>query len=866
MSRARTLLFCFCASATRLSAQDYLITTFAGGAPTPADSDAALVSIGRPAALALDATDRPYFSSGYSIFRLEPGGQLSRIAGNGRFGSSGDGGPAVTAQIMPLGIAVAPSGELYFVDALTTIRKVSRSGVLGAVVSNLPPIGSMAVDQEGSIYFSSFLSNLIQKLSSSGAITTIAGSSASGYSGDGGPARNAQLNTPGNIAIDSAGNLYIGDTGNNRVRRVSPAGIITTIAGNGTYGSTGDGGPATQAAIRGPGPMTVDRSGNVYISELTTGTIRRISSTDGTITTVFSSPAVPATVPGSIAVNSHGDIYYTDSDHSVINRISGSTVTAIAGNRQFSFSGDGGPARQAQLGGPSAVAVDAAGNVLIADTYNSCIRKVSPDGIVTRIAGNGTFGAPGENVVATASALYQPIALALDKAGDIFFTTGNEAKIHKVSADGILTTIAGTSTLGYSGDNGPAAQAQLADPGGLAVDSAGNLYIADGANERVRKISPAGIITTVAGTGAIGSSGVGGPAVAAELSGPSSVAVDTADNLYILDLALNGRILKVDRNGTLTQLAGGDSFGNTPRGRQVYFLNTLAVDNTGVIYFTDSDEYRVRSLSPGGIAHSIAGNRTPGYSGDGGLGTEAQLLNPAGLAVDPTGRVYIADSGDNAIRLLQPLPTANTIVSVTNGASGAAGAISPGEIVVIYGNQLGPEPLAIQPNGISVTFNGVPAQVVYGSTTQVCAVVPASVSGGNADLAVSYLSNTAHATVTTTSSAPGIFTLDVSGTGQAVAFNQDGSINSPANPAAAGGVLFLYGTGLGLSTDAVRIVIAGVMTNPESVAAFTGSTIQGLSEIRVRIPTSTPVGGAVPIQVLAGTAESQSGLTVAVTH
>ena len=306
-------------------------------------------------------------------------------------------------------------------------------------------------------------------VSGSSTITTVAGIGTGGYSGDGGQATSAQLYDPFAVAVDAQGSLYISDTSNHRVRKVSN-GVITTVAGTGTKGYSGDGGQATSAQLYYPEGIAVDGQGNVYIADEYNHRIRKVTP-DGIITTV-------------------------------------------AGTGTLGYSGDGGQATSAQLNYPYGVAVDGQGNVYIADDDNNRIRKVTTDGIITTVAGTGTAGDTGDGGQATSAQIYDPYAVAVDAQGNLYIGEDSGHRVRKVSG-GVITTVAGTGTKGFSGDGGQATSAQLYYPDGVAVDAAGNLYIADEYNHRIRKVS-GGIITTVAGTGTEGFSGDGGPAISAQ--------------------------------------------------------------------------------------------------------------------------------------------------------------------------------------------------------------------------------------------------------------------------------------------------------------------------------------------------------------
>ncbi|MFH1352591.1 MAG: LamG-like jellyroll fold domain-containing protein [bacterium] len=371
-------------------------------------------------------------------------------------------------------------------------------------------------------------------------ITTVAGTGSSGYSGDGGSATSAQLNLPCGVTADDSGNVYIADRNNHRVRKVNTSGTITTIAGNGSAGYSGDGGTATSAQLYFPFGVAVDSSGNVYIADYGNNRIRKIN-TSGIITT-------------------------------------------IAGNGSGGYSGDDGSATSAQLYYPAGVAVDGSGNIYIADYYNHRIRKVDLSGYITTIAGNGSAGYSGDGGTATSAQLYYPAGVAVDGAGNIYIADYNNKCIRKINTSGIINTIAGTGTGGYSGDDGTATSAQLNDPRGVVTDSSGNVYIADSSNNRIRVISTSGIITTIAGTGTSGYSGDDGAATSAQLNWPTGIAITSSGNIYIAD-ATNNRIRK------LTADSGGDSSDAYYEPNESFSAAyTISKDTTIYAYIWDSDD------------------------------------------------------------------------------------------------------------------------------------------------------------------------------------------------------------------------------------------------------------------------------------
>jgi len=343
-----------------------------------------------------------------------------------------------------------------------------------------------------------------------GYIYTYAGDGVPGYSGDGGPATSAGLFQPSDAALDAAGNIYIADTYNNRIRKVEAAtGMIATIAGNGTQGYSGDGGPATSAEFCLPSGIVLDAAGNLYIADWCNNRIRKVDALTGIITT-FAGGGVggdggPATnagieAPFSPALDSSGNLYFGDLGNDRVRKVDAATgiITTVAGDGIFGYSGDGGPATSAELYFPYGVALDPAGNLYIADTYNSRVRKVAAaTGIITTIAGNGIQGYGGDGGPAINAELWSPWAVTLDTSGNLYFADANNNRVRLVNAaTGIITTYAGDGTEGFSGDGGPAVDAALSEPAGLALDAKGSLYIADPDNSRIRVVRQGTLVAT----------------------------------------------------------------------------------------------------------------------------------------------------------------------------------------------------------------------------------------------------------------------------------------------------------------------------------------------------------------------------------
>ena len=602
-----------------------------------------------PSGVALDGAGNLFIADtdNHRIRKVDATGTITTVAGSGlpAFGGDGrDGGPATAARLS------APSG--------------------------------VAVDGAGNLFIAESFYNRIRKVDSAGVITTVAGTGEffGGFSGDGGPATAARLRSPGGVALDGAGNLFIADSGNNRIRKVDATGTITTIAGTGEYGFSGDGGPAIQAALNYPSGVALDGAGNVYIADTYNHRIRKVDSA-GVITTVAGAgefgfggdggPAIQAALnyPSDVVADGAGNLFIAATENHRIRKVdSAGVITTVAGAGSFGFGGDGGPATAAQLRSPGGVALDGAGNLFIADTDNHRIRKVDSAGTITTIAGTGERVVAlilldvGDGGPATAAPLSSPSGVAADGAGNLFIAATDNHRIRKVDSAGVISTVAGSSFGAFGGDGGPAVQAALFYPSGVAVDGAGNLFIADTDNHRIRKVDSAGVISTVAGVGSFGFSGDGGPAIQAALDDPSDVAVDGAGNVYIADTG-NNRIRKVDSAGVISTVAGVGSFGFSGDGGPAIQAalddpSGVAVDGAGNLFIADTDNHRIRKVDSAGVISTVAGSGSAafgGFSGDGGTAVQAQLNGPRGVAVDGADNVYIADTNNHLVRKLTPV-------------------------------------------------------------------------------------------------------------------------------------------------------------------------------------------------------------------
>jgi trimeric autotransporter adhesin len=544
--------------------------------------------------------------------------------------------------------------------------------------------GSTALDGAGGFYVSSQYQNRVYRVDASGKINLVAGNGILGYSGDGRAATSAQLSTPWGIAVDSAGNLFIADTNNNRIRKVTPAGIISTVAGNGNPGYSGDGGVATAAKLYWPTGVAVDSSGNLYITDFYYSVIRKVTS-DGVIRTVagngnmaYSGDGGPATaaglfLPTATTLDSSGNLYIADYYNSRVRKVTAAgVISTVAGTGSSGYTGDGGQATAAQIGRPIGVAIDSAGNLYIADYKNTQVRKVTAAGVITTVTGTGTGGFAGDGGPATVAQLGAIMGVMVDSSGNLYIADTNNDRVRKVTPDGIINTIAGNGSQGFSGDGSSTTAAMMRLPSGIALDSSGNLYIADFNNNRIRKVTPAGIVSTVAGNGSKAYSGDGGPATIASLNWPNKLKIDSSGNIYISD-SYNFRIRKVGLDGKIITVVGTGSSGFSGDGglatlAQFSYIGGVAIDSAGNLYFSDYQNHRIRKVTPSGIVNTVAGSGASGpsaggYGGDGGPATAARLNHPTGLTVDSAGNIYIGDAGNNVIRKV----TAAGIISTIAG-------------------------------------------------------------------------------------------------------------------------------------------------------------------------------------------------------
>jgi uncharacterized protein (TIGR03437 family) len=791
--------------------------------------------------------------------------------------------------------------------------------------------------------------------SGSYAIATIAGSN---WVGDNGPATSALLFQAEGIAIDLSANIYISDAGDHRVRKVSSSGAITTYAGTGVAGFSGDGGPASAAQLNSPYGLALDGLGNLYIADLGNARVRCVA-LDGTITTVAGGGQLPAgganegsaataialSAPRNLAWDGHGSFYISDfTGQRVFRMAPGGSLTTVAGTGLAGPSGNGGPAVEAQVSYPAALAVDRAGALYIADTQNHAIRKIA-NGLIASFAPAVTptglaFDNFGTLYIADSGAgeiivmpLNRPAAVYPFSAQDV--ACASDSSLYAVSTTvashvsfyGPSVTVAGGGSLAH-GDGGPATLALLNHPAGVSVDVLGNVYIADRDNHRIRKIGLDGSISTIAGAGVPGDTGDGGPASGAMLNSPESATPDAFGNLYIADtgnhrvrvVTLGGVILPVNAAGLISPVyAIADATGNvyiadagagsvvqfsaagitstiaqglaSPRGLtldangNLYVTESaggyvdrlggngsftrigegawatplgIAAGSSGDLFVADAGLEQILHVDSSGNVSAIAGNGSAAFSGDGGAALSAALNSPWDVAVDSSGAVYIADLLNNRIRQLAPIAAAPLLLLVTavNSASLQPGPIAPGMLIDLVGTGLAPAAAA----STQVSIDLINTPILSITSAAVLVQTPAQLAGSSAQVEIISSGNVlAQFPVGVATAAPALF-ADASS--QALANNQDGTINAIGNPAPRGSVVAFYGTGQGVGDVPVSATIGGYLAD----VLYSGpvANYPGLWQINVRIPAGYIAPGDLSVIITVGGAVTQSGVLIAV--
>jgi len=610
----------------------------------------------------------------------------------------------VSSRIAVLFALLSPCALVAQNYTITTLAGGGLPVNIPGTSANLAALSgvSMAADKAGNLYFP-YQNTILRMDAKSGMLTLVAGTGTAGFTGDSVPATSAQLNLPNSVAIDSHGNIYIADTGNNRVREISD-GTITTVAGDGTS-NVGVFPPNKLGLVI---AVAVDPTDNLYICDRANNVVWEMVGSNLMVVAGNghngyggdnnSAPTAQLNQPNGIAFDPSGNLYIADSNNERVRMVSGGVITTVAGTGKSGYNGDNQAATAAMLNEPIAVATDPNGNLYIADESNGRVRVVA-NGIIQTFAGIGSAQFGGDNGPATKAGML-PGTVTADALGNVYIGDSNVNRIRKVN-NGTITTVVG----GAPASGGPASGMQFGKTGPVAVSSNGDVYVADSGSYYIWKVS-GGIVSMAAGNGTAGKAGNGGPATSAQvdslaalaldshgnlyigdagdvsvrevsngvisllvgppaLSSPSGIAADSQGKIYVADVRAN-RIFQLN-GGVLTPVAGSGTFGYN--GDNISALsanlnvpNGIAVDASGNLFIADTQNCRIREVSNATIT-TVAGKATCGYSGDDALATDAELYVPKGVAVDAAGNIYIADTGNNVVRKVS-----NGVITTIAGA------------------------------------------------------------------------------------------------------------------------------------------------------------------------------------------------------
>jgi sugar lactone lactonase YvrE len=704
------------------------LSIFAGivgsaGAPTAGPATSSKLS--QPTGVAVDSSGDVYINDPGNrvVEKVTPSGTLSVFAGIVGSSAAPTAGPATSSGLgVPAGIALDSSGNLYITDiSHGDVEKVTPGGTLSIIAgtgsTGTPTAGpatsshlggpfGIATDSSGDVYIADANGNRVEKVTPGGTLSIIAGTGTAGAP-TAGVAANSKLNSPYAVAVDAAGNLYIGDYNNHEVEKVTPGGTLSIFAGTGTSG-TPTAGPATSANMGAPDGLTFDSSGDLYVDDYVDHLVYEVVSAAPTFTadtppsaTYDSAYSYTFTATGNPAPTfsvSSGALPYGLSLNTTTGVVSGTpmgsgtfsisasnsagtatagpftlSVTAPAGDI-LAFAGTGasgsptaGVATSSALTNPQHVALDSSGDVYIADTNNNEVEKVTPSGTLSVFAGTGTAGAPTAGP-ATSSDLDVPRGVAVDSSGNVYIADAGNDDVEKVTPSGTLSVFAGTGTAGVP-TAGPATSSELDVPRGVAVDSSGNVYIADSLNNEVEKVTPSGTLSVFAGTGTAGVP-TAGAATSSRLDDPAGLAFDGSGNLYIADI-FNHEVEKVTPSGTLSVFAGTGTAGTPTPGvatsaalSQPY---AVAASSSGNVYIADYADHEVDEVQPTGLLSVFAGTGTSGTP-TAGLATSSKLGGPTGLAVDSSGDVFIGDFDNHMVDEV----TAETVPAFIADSPGSA--------------------------------------------------------------------------------------------------------------------------------------------------------------------------------------------------
>jgi sugar lactone lactonase YvrE len=587
-------------------------------------------------------------------------------------------GPAGSAAHQVAIVAPKEVADLYTFQTLAGFSGAGSTDGTGLNARFLFPLGA-PVDAAGNLFVADTGNHTVRKISAGGEVTTLAGLAGARGNEDGvGSA--ARFDRPQAPAIDRNGVLYVADFYSHTIRRISPTGEVTTIAGLAGSAGSADGTGST-ARFNYPMGTAVDAFGNLYVTDSNNNTIRRITAA-GVVTTLAGLAGTSGSADGSgsnarfnyphgIAVDTTGLVYVADLSNHTIRKVNGDVVTTVAGTAGRSGSTDA-TGSAARFNQPSGLAVDGSGNVYVVEWGNHTLRKITRDGVVTTLAGLASFRGAVDGT-GTAARFFRPdVGVGIDSVGNIYVGDTSNHTVRKITSAGVATTLAGQAGSGTT--DGTGAAARFLQPEGIAVDRSGGVYVADYFNHTVRKITPEGAVTTLAGlAGTPGATnGNGG---AARFRYPRHLAVDSTGTIYVAD-SRNHAIRRITPAGDVSTLAGLAGTSGSADGigsaARFNFPEGVAVDSAGVVYVADTDNYTIRKITPSGEVTTVAGLADRAGSVD-GSGSNARFNLPVGVAVDATGTVYVADSANHTIRKITPGGVVSTLAGLPREAGSADG-------------------------------------------------------------------------------------------------------------------------------------------------------------------------------------------------
>ena len=644
------------AAATRIDAQPLTITHFAGstGGPGWFDGTGSAAQFNGPAGVAVDSAGNVYVADtgNHTIRKVTPDGSVTTLAGTATFRGSVDGRGSAARFYEPRGIAVDSSGNVYVADTGNhVVRRITADGVV-STIAGLPGVSGsadgtgaaarfnfprgVAVDGSGNIWVTDYENHTIRRISPSGQVLTVAGLVGDfGHTDGTGPS--ARFGYPSGVTVDGAGNAYVVD---DVVRKITPGGVVTTFAGvKGLIGSAD--GVGTAAFFFSPEGICADREGNLFVTDTGNHTIRKITPS-AVVSTLAGQAGLPGSADGAtttarfnastaIAVDGAGNLYVADTGNSSVRRVASNGVVSTLSAHGGSGSADG-IGDIARFSGPRGLALDGSGNIYVADAFNHTIRKVDSAGNVSTLAGTAGLSGASDGTGPTARFKY-PSGVAVDGAGTVYVADMGNHTIRRISVSGVVTTLAGRAGVRGS-DDGAGSTALFDFPMGIAVDGAGDLYVGDGWSGWIRKVTPAGLVSTFSKS---------------RLTNPTGIAVDVAGNLFVADYR---EIRRITPDGVVQTFVGGMHSGSADgTGWNAQFDQPagVAVDATGVLWVADRANSTIRKVTPSGVVSTVAG--LAGFSGDlDGTGPAARFGEPWGIVVDASGTLFVADRLASCIR------------------------------------------------------------------------------------------------------------------------------------------------------------------------------------------------------------------------